>query len=108
MRDSVRNRPRFRTYQFIFANTFLHEVGGHLFITFLSPSPSGFYRAVTPSSITADVPGYSNGFFGESGRRLECILFGGNLECYRDFDQDDQQVGLAEKGCYLYSKLTLA
>lgn len=74
----------------MFANCLLHEVGGHLFITFLN---NGALVAQTPPHITSDVVGrYSDEHHGESGRRLECILFGGNLEFYKDRNQDDAQV----------------
>lgn len=81
------NGPRFRTFQFLFANTFVHEVGAHLLITFL-----GQGRPITPPTIGAATPGYSINGAGESGRRLETMLFQGTIEYYRDPSQDAHQV----------------
>jgi hypothetical protein len=79
-------QQRFRTFQFLFATTFVHEVGGHLLVTFLSNGTLPF----TPAHLSA--PGYGIGRRGESGRYLELSLFGGNTEYYRDPRQDKGQV----------------
>ena len=70
---------QFRTFQFLFANTILHEVGGHILITFL-----GQGRPVTPPQQPFSIEGYSNDQAGESGRTLETFLLGGTIEYYRD------------------------
>ena len=70
---------QFRTFQFLFANTILHEVGGHVLITFLSQG-----RLMTPPQGPFRAAGYSNSQAGESGRTLETSLFGGTMEYYRD------------------------
>lgn len=77
---------RFRSFNFIFANTFLHEIG-HVFLTFLTKG-----RTVTPCHINAEVVGYSGEHRGEAGRNLETIILGGTLEYYRDHTDDDSQV----------------
>jgi hypothetical protein len=67
----------FQIFQFIFATAIAHEVGGHLFVTYLTGG-----RPITPPEITA--PGYEGQQVGgESGRFLELSLFGGNIEIYR-------------------------
>lgn len=78
-------QQRFRNFQFLFATTFVHEVGGHLLITFL-----GNGRPITPPDISA--PRYGSDDVGESGRYLELNLFGGNTEYFRDSKQDNGQV----------------
>lgn len=88
MLASINNGDRFRTFQFIFATTIVHEVGAHLLITFLCNG-----RELTPPSISA--PGYARSDDGgESGRFLETYLFGGTSEFYRDprIWQDNSQV----------------
>ncbi|PGG96536.1 hypothetical protein AJ79_09554 [Helicocarpus griseus UAMH5409] len=78
--DSV----NFRIFQFLFAHTFLHEVGGHMLITYLS----GGRRPLTP-------PEMGHGLYGtEAGRALERVAFRGALEYYCDFNQDDHQPGI--------------
>jgi hypothetical protein len=56
--SATNNSQEFQTFQFMFANTLLHEVGGHLLITYLNGG-----RTMTPPRITA--PGYPNS---EAGR----------------------------------------
>lgn len=77
---------RFRTFIFMFANTFLHEIG-HVLVTFLTKG-----RTWTPPRITAQVGGYSGDFHGEAGRNLETIIFGGTMEYYLDPADDESQV----------------
>ena len=77
---------RFRIFNFIFANTFLHEIA-HVFVTFLTKGRTG-----TPRRLRAEVTGYSGEDRGEAGRHLETIIFGGTLEYYRDHADDDSQV----------------
>jgi hypothetical protein len=96
MLASIDNGDRFYTFQFIFATTTVHEIGGHLLITFLSNG-----RVITPPSISA--LGYAqtpDG--GEAARWLETWLFGGTSEFYRDqrIWQDNSQVR------YAYTKLS--
>ena len=76
----------FRTFLFIFANRFLHEIA-HIFVTYLDKG-----RSNTPPRIRAEVGGYSREDMGEAGRYLETTLFGGTLEYYRDHAMDDSQV----------------
>ncbi|CAF9939239.1 hypothetical protein IMSHALPRED_001266 [Imshaugia aleurites] len=78
----------FRTFLFIFANTFLHEIA-HIFVTYLDKG-----RSNTPPRIRAEVGGYSREDMGEAGRHLETTLFGGTLEYYRDHAMDDNQPGV--------------
>lgn len=77
---------RFRTFNFIFANTFLHEIG-HVFVNFLTKGRTG-----TPRRLRAEVAGYSAEDRGEAGRHLETIIFGGTLEYFRDHADDESQV----------------
>lgn len=77
---------RFRTFNFIFANTFLHEIG-HVFVTFLTKGQMG-----TPRRLRAEISGYSGQDRGEAGRCLETIILGGTLEYYRDRADDNSQV----------------
>ena len=77
---------RFRTFIFMFANVFLHEIG-HILVTFLTKGRTG-----TPLHVRPQLDGYSMPGRGEAGRSLETILFGGTQEFYRDFDDDDSQV----------------
>jgi len=77
-------QQRFRTFQFLFATIFVHEVGGHLRVTFL-----GNGRPITPPQITA--LNYGSLTNGESGRYLELNLFGGNTEYFHDPTQDNSQ-----------------
>lgn len=76
---------RFRNYQFQLANTLLHEVGGHLLVTYI-----GTGRPYTPPAINH--PLYSSPGRGEAGRSLERKLWGGALEFYRSPAEDDTQV----------------
>ena len=83
---SAENASRFRTFQFMFAVTFVHEIGGHVLVTFLTNGR----RPLTPPSMTA--AGYDNTGLGEAGRYLEYVLFGGTMAFYRDPTQGDGQV----------------
>lgn len=76
------NNQRFRTFVFMFAHVFLHELG-HMLVTFLTRG-----EAATPPRIRAKVRGYSDKYKGEAGRNLELILYGGNQEYYFG-DADD-------------------
>ena len=58
---------RFRRFVYNTAITMVHEMG-HLFLTFLNGGESG-----TPPS----EPGYGGFVYGEAGRELEFLLFGG-------------------------------
>ena len=67
----------------------MHELA-HLFINFLNYGDPG---ANTPAHISSNIAGaFSNHEHGESGRRLECMLFGGNLTFHRDIGQGDGEV----------------
>jgi hypothetical protein len=77
MIQSVDNGDRFRTFQFIFAVAIVHEIGGHLLVTFLTNGRSD-------SPLALGVQGYNGRNIGESGRWLELSLFGGTSEFYRD------------------------
>lgn len=80
-------QQRFRTFQFLFATMIVHEVGGHLLLTFI-----GNGRPLTPPELSA--PQYGTINDGESGRCLELRLFGGNTEYYVDPSQGSGQVCL--------------
>lgn len=87
----------FQTFQFLFANLFLHEVGGHLLVTLL-----GKGRLLTPPNIRPTISGYgTSNEIGESGRLLEQILFGGTIEIFRDLSrpsgQQDQQASRSQE-----------
>lgn len=75
----------FRVFQFKLACALVHEVAGHMLVTFL-----GRGRSLTPPTIT--VAGYATQEGGESGRFLEMSLFGGCLEYYRASGQGENQV----------------
>lgn len=77
---------RFRTFIFMFANTFFHEMA-HMLVTFLTQD-----LTLTPPNIGPRISGYSNGGIGEAGRYLETTVFGGTLEYYRDHSDDGGQV----------------
>lgn len=79
----------FRTWLFLFANTIMHEIGGHLLVTYL-----GRGRPLTPPDITTSIPGYSTSTIGESGRYLEEILLDGNMEYCRNPNKGNHQVQL--------------
>lgn len=79
---------QFRTFIFMFANTFLHETG-HILLTFLAKG-----RSKTPTRMNVQNPNYSTSDRGESGRNFETIMFGGTLEYFREHTQDDSQVFL--------------
>ncbi|KAK2811322.1 hypothetical protein FQN50_002198 [Emmonsiellopsis sp. PD_5] len=74
----------FRIFQFLFAHTFLHEVGGHMFITYLSQG----CRPLTPPTLSHILYGT------EAGRALEREAFGGALEYYCDTSQSMHQPGI--------------
>lgn len=82
------DNKQFRTFLFIFTNTFFHETC-HLFTTFLTQG-----RAVTPRHIGAQVKGYSKLNRGEFGRYMETVFFGGTLEYYIDPTRGVGQVRL--------------
>jgi hypothetical protein len=79
----------FRGYQLKLACTFVHEVAGHMLLTFLDRD-----RPVTPPTIGhAQYTGAQAG--GESGRFLEQRLWGGAIEFYREPSRGDLQVSRA-------------
>ena len=82
------NPTQYRAFHFLFVNMFLHEVGGHLLVTYLTQG-----RITTPPHIGTEVSGFMSSYNeGESGRYLEVLLFGGNIEFYRDPSQGNNQV----------------
>ena len=92
MLASSNNGARFRAFQFLFANTLAHEVGGHVLITYLGQGGSHHH---TPSNLGADLDRYDyDNNHGESGRWLECATHEGSLDYYRDHEADDDQVML--------------
>lgn len=80
---SLEDGATFRVFQFLFAHTFLHEIAGHLLITYL-----GQGRFTTPNNIQHRL--YSGG---EAGRALELKMFGASLEYFRDHSRGDDQAG---------------
>ncbi|KAK2759311.1 hypothetical protein FQN54_002789 [Arachnomyces sp. PD_36] len=93
---SSQARAAFRTFMFQLANTLIHEVGGHLFMTFLSQNivdeAGQLARPITPEAVTYS--NYGSAGSGESGRVLESILFGGAMEYSRDPAAGSQQPGI--------------
>ncbi|KAK2768654.1 hypothetical protein FQN54_000510 [Arachnomyces sp. PD_36] len=93
---SNHGRTQFRIFMFQLANTLVHEVGGHLFMTFISQnmlSPTGqLQRPFTPESVTYS--DYGSQGVGESGRLLESAIFGGSMEYFRDNTAGDRQAGV--------------
>ena len=88
MKRASKHREDLKTFKFRLANVFLHEIGGHLFMTYL-----GYGGMRTPPSITGHY--HFSGEcaeFGESGRRVEKDLFGGNVVFCRLVGDDDSQV----------------
>ena len=79
------NNQRFRSFVFMIAHVFLHELS-HMLVTFLTRGEAG-----TPPRIRAQLSGYSDKDRGEAGRNLELILFGGNQEYYFGDADDDSQ-----------------
>lgn len=82
------NRQRlFQAHLFMIINTLVHEIG-HVFITYLTEGR----EETTPPNINAlaqDVPGDN----GEAGLALECLIFGGTINYFRDpigGNSDDQ------------------
>ncbi|OJD25585.1 hypothetical protein ACJ73_03042 [Blastomyces percursus] len=89
----------FQTFIFQLANTFVHEVGGHLLMTFLSDlivdENGQVARPFTPPSVSySNYAACDNCMAGESGRALEDILFGGSLEYYHDPSGGPRQPGI--------------
>ena len=76
----------YRTFLFIFANTFFHETC-HLFTTFLTKG-----REATPPYVAPQVKEYSKMNKGEFGRYMETVVYGGTLEYYRDPTRGVSQV----------------
>lgn len=73
---------KFRTYHFRFVNMFLHEVAGHVLMTYLTQG-----RVNTPERFGSGLKGFHDEHEGENGRYLERLLVTGNLEFYRDREQ---------------------
>lgn len=76
-------------YVFQLVVTLVHEVGGHLFVTYLT-----YGRSQTPREVRH--PNYYPGVYDgapESGRYLELMLFGGALIFAGDGSERFRQVG---------------
>ena len=78
----------FRTFLFIFANTFFRETC-HLFTTYITQGRRGNSPHILPQIDT-----YSKMDRGEFGRYMETVVFGGTLEYYRDPTRGVGQVRL--------------
>lgn len=79
-------QKRFRAFLFIFATSFLHELG-HVFVTFL-----GLGDVDTPPHVDAHAGGSSQGDIGEAGSFLEEEIFGGVMSVMRNPDKGNDQV----------------
>jgi hypothetical protein len=95
----------FQMFIFQLANTFVHEVGDHLLMTFLSDlvnENSQMARPFTPPSVSySNYASHDNRMAGESGRALEDILFGGSLEYYHDPSGSPRQVCIQHNKCII-------
>ncbi|KAF5725080.1 hypothetical protein FMUND_174 [Fusarium mundagurra] len=89
---------RHRSYLFMFAVATLHELT-HLFVAYLaqgSDDPDSY----TPPNVSylnyvgLIDPQTNRPMTGESGRWIECYLFGGSIEFYRDVSDDNGQTGI--------------
>lgn len=82
----------FRNYLFALALTFVHEVGGHVFLNDLTggraPTPPAVVARGFPPSQMAGVPA------GESGHWLESKLYGGGFTIAGDGSQELPQVSI--------------
>ncbi|KAK2738227.1 hypothetical protein FQN55_000642 [Onygenales sp. PD_40] len=77
--------PVFQRFQFQFVNLFFHEIGAHLFITYLYHGRPRTPKEVMPQNwIGQPQPGDDADSLGESGRMLETFAFGGTLEFYNN------------------------
>lgn len=79
-------QKRFRAFLFIFATTFLHELG-HVFVTFF-----GLSDLNTPPHIQAKAVVSSKSTLGEAGLYLEEEIFGGVIAVMRNPDEGNDQV----------------
>jgi hypothetical protein len=83
-------------FEFMFGAAFAHELC-HVFVCFLAGESRADEDSYTPPAVTA--PGYSQHLRrgggaatirgGESGRWVEQLLYGGNLEFFRDVGRGD-------------------
>lgn len=85
---SSKEYKRYRTFLFLFAITFLHELG-HLFISFLVKDGRD-----SPPQLSIDLVDDIHGDSTESGRLLEVLLFGGAVVPARDSADDVGQACL--------------
>ncbi|KAI9737937.1 MAG: hypothetical protein M1834_009307 [Cirrosporium novae-zelandiae] len=93
MINAAQNRldEEFRRFQFMFAMALIHEVGGHLLISFLTSGAGSTPEMVYPHFFNSAEPSQS----GESGRYLEWTLFGGCHEWRENTNQGSRQAGIA-------------
>ena len=82
---------QFRTFQFTFAATLVHEVGAHLLITAIDNGRNQTPPEMSASGHVSIEEKEETGewvYFGESGRWLEKNLYGGTLEFVQDPARD--------------------
>ncbi|KAK8200365.1 uncharacterized protein BKA78DRAFT_340422 [Phyllosticta capitalensis] len=82
---------QFRTFQFTFAATLVHEVGAHLLITAIDNGRNWTPPEMSASGYVSIEEKEETGewvYFGESGRWLEKNLYGGTLEFVQDPARD--------------------
>jgi hypothetical protein len=87
---------QYRRFIFQLACTFVHEIGGHMFVTFLIHG-----NRKTPLNIGPRQSQEHGVSSVEAGRFLERRLFGGNLEFYRDATKDEHQVRSVHRRVFL-------
>lgn len=73
-----RDNKDHRDFLFMFSNTIFHEVS-HIFTTYLTKG-----KEKTPPTMNAQVTGTVHKTEGESGRRLEQLVFGGTIYFWDD------------------------
>lgn len=82
---------QFRTFQFTFAATLVHEVGAHILITAIDNGRNWTPPEMSASGHVSIEEKEETGewvYFGESGRWLEKNLYGGTLEFVQDPARD--------------------
>ena len=102
MKDKQQIESEFSSAQFCLAVTFVHEIGGHLFITYLGGGRDGSH---TPNVGPFHLLATSNDDQGESGWTIEEMIFGGSVRIIFEKGEDDSQVRcaivLSSFGCSL-------
>ena len=79
---------QFHSWLFLYTNLFLHEIGGHYLYSYMNKGS----RNDTPPRFDGWTTFSNEPGKGESGRFLETLFFGGNLEYYHDPEQGRDQV----------------